>query len=114
MPADPRYHAQAPEPKSGIQPNVLTKEPTYCAVIIPETEPAYITRWQSAQGLADELKRHYGTKTAVFPFIGWPWAISKGPLRRFLLGPAGERFPLFPDEVVTEIDPHGSLSTSAS
>jgi hypothetical protein len=83
----------------------------YHAVILPEQGEPFVISTTSYEKLADELRKFYGTRTFVFPFKGQRWAISKGPIQRYLLGPNGERAPLFQEALNLEPNPDGSLFT---
>lgn len=81
----------------------------YCAIVVPMSGDPYAIKCATAVLLADELKKLYGTRVWVFPYQGKSWAISKGPTNRFLLGPGGERIPLFQQDDLLDIDHSGSL-----
>jgi hypothetical protein len=98
------------ESKSQPTGNQLSSDKVYHAVLVPDDDNPFLVSYSTVTELQDALRKFVGTTTRAFPFVGQPWSISKGPTRRHLLDPSGNRYPLFKEESL-EVDPTGSLNT---
>ncbi len=93
----------------------LDGAPYFHVIVVPDKEPAYITKFTRLADMLSFLRNLYGEKVQVFAFEGVFWPISKGPFNRYIIEPSGDGtlHPLFSDNKDDlKIDFHGFLDST--
>lgn len=82
---------------------------SFCAVVVPADDQAYLITYESLSDLIDALRSFVGNDVQVFPYVGKSMHISKGSGHKYLLYDK-DAFPLFKQPVSTrDADPFGGL-----